>query len=284
MNISEIFKKKKVLSFEVFPPKDNTSYNTFYNSISALKKLNPDFISITCGAGGSEKTEVTLEIAKKIQTEYEIPALVHLPGIHLTKREVSIKLQEIWDSGIRNILALRGDKVPGIEIQKDFLHASDLIYHIKSSSPFHISGACYPEGHQEAKSFNEDIKYLHHKVNIGAEHLISQLFLDNVHFYKFLEAAHKIGISVPIEAGIIPIVNKKKILKMVNLCKVSVPKAVEIMIEKYGNDPVSFRSAGIEYAIYQGNELLKEGVDGIHLYILNDADTAEKICKELSGY
>jgi methylenetetrahydrofolate reductase (NADPH) len=280
MKISEIFKKKKVLSFEVFPPKDNTSYDSFYNSISALKKLNPDFISITCGAGGSEKTGVTLEIAKKIQTEYEITALVHLPGIHLTKKEASVKLQEIWDSGIRNILALRGDKVPGIEIQKDFLHASDLIHHIKSSNPFHISGACYPEGHQESKSFEEDIKYLHNKVDIGAEHLISQLFLDNVHFYKFREAAHKEGIYVPIEAGLIPIVNKKQILKMVNLCKVSVPRAVAVMIEKYGDDPKSFRSAGIEYAIFQGKELLKEGVEGIHLYILNDADTAEKVCTE----
>ena len=292
MNTSEIFKNKTTFSFEVFPPKKTSPIETIYNTLDELKNLKPDFISVTFGAGGSENSETTLSIANRIKTVCNVESVVHLPCINLTKEEATSLLTDFRAAGIENILALRGDKVEGKEPCNDFLHASDLIQFIKefdvlnqdsSEQSFNIIGACYPEGHPDSSSLVEDIKNLKIKVDAGASHLISQLFFDNNCFYDFIEKAKIAGINVPIEAGIMPVVNKAQIERMVSRCGVVLPKKYTAMMEKYGDNAEAIRDAGIAYAIDQIVDLVSQGVDGIHLYTMNNPFVAKKITQAVES-
>lgn len=292
MNTSEIFKKKTTFSFEVFPPKKTSPIETIYKTLDELKNLKPDFISVTFGAGGSENSDTTLSIANRIKTVCGVESVVHLPCIHLTKEKVTNLLTDFRAAGIENILALRGDKVEGKEPCSDFLHASDLIKFIKdfdtlnqdsSEQEFNIIGACYPEGHPEASSLIDDIKNLKTKVDAGASQLISQLFFDNNCFYDFLEKTKIAGINVPIEAGIMPVVNKAQIERMVSRCGVILPKKYTAMMEKYGDNAEAIRDAGIAYAIDQIVDLVSQGVDGIHLYTMNNPFVAKKITQAVES-
>lgn len=276
MKTVEFFKKKTVLSYEVFPPKRTTPVNTIYDTISELKELSPDFISVTYGAGGGKNNNQTFEIASAIKS-YGIESVSHLPCIGLTKEDVSAKLKELKRAGIENILALRGDVPSEGCIQGDFTYASDLIAFIKSQGDFNILAACYPEGHIEAESKLEDIRNLKRKVDAGANHLITQLFFDNNFFYSFIERCQLADINVPIEAGIMPVINKKQIERMASLCGVTVPKKFVTMMERYENNPIAMRDAGIAYAIDQIVDLIAHGVDGIHLYTMNNPYIARKI-------
>lgn len=276
MKTVEFFKKKTVLSYEVFPPKRTTPVNTIYDTISELKELSPDFISVTYGAGGGKNNNQTFEIASAIKS-YGIESVSHLPCIGLTKEDVSAKLKELKRAGIENILALRGDVPSEGCIQGDFTYASDLIAFIKSQGDFNILAACYPEGHIEAESKLEDIRNLKRKVDAGANHLITQLFFDNNFFYSFMERCQLADINVPIEAGIMPVINKKQIERMASLCGVTVPKKFVTMMERYENNPIAMRDAGIAYAIDQIVDLIAQGVDGIHLYTMNNPYIARKI-------
>jgi methylenetetrahydrofolate reductase (NADPH) len=276
MKTVEFFKKKTVLSYEVFPPKRTSPVNTIYDTLSELKELSPDFISVTYGAGGGKNNNQTFEIASTIKS-YGIESVSHLPCIGLTKEDVSAKLKELKRAGIENILALRGD-VPSEDcIQGDFRYASDLIAFIKSQGDFNILAACYPEGHIEAESKLEDIRNLKRKVDAGANHLVTQLFFDNEFFYSFIERCQLADINVPIEAGIMPVINKKQIERMASLCGVTVPKKFVTMMERYENNPIAMRDAGIAYAIDQIVDLTAQGVDGIHLYTMNNPYIARKI-------
>jgi methylenetetrahydrofolate reductase (NADPH) len=276
MKTVEFFKKKTVLSYEVFPPKRTSPVNTIYDTLSELKELSPDFISVTYGAGGGKNNNQTFEIASTIKS-YGIESVSHLPCIGLTKEEVSAKLKELKRAGIENILALRGD-VPSEDcIQGDFRYASDLIAFIKSQGDFNILAACYPEGHIEAESKLEDIRNLKRKVDAGANHLVTQLFFDNEFFYSFIERCQLADINVPIEAGIMPVINKKQIERMATLCGVTVPKKFLTMMERYENNPIAMRDAGIAYAIDQIVDLIAQGVEGIHLYTMNNPYIARKI-------
>lgn len=276
MKTVEFFKKKTVLSYEVFPPKRTSPVNTIYDTLSELKELSPDFISVTYGAGGGKNNNQTFEIASTIKS-YGIESVSHLPCIGLTKEDVSAKLKELKRAGIENILALRGD-VPSEDcIQGDFRYASDLIAFIKSQGDFNILAACYPEGHIEAESKLEDIRNLKRKVDAGANHLVTQLFFDNEFFYSFIERCQLADINVPIEAGIMPVINKKQIERMATLCGVTVPKKFLTMMERYENNPIAMRDAGIAYAIDQIVDLIAQGVDGIHLYTMNNPYIARKI-------
>lgn len=277
MRISEMFKDRTVLSLEVFPPKPTTPIDTIYSTLDDLKGLNPDFISVTYGAGGSENRHTTIKIASDIKNNYGIESVAHLPCVNLDKEEVLIMLKDLKKAGIENILALRGDVNPEIPPKSDFKYASDLISFIKQNGDFNIIGACYPEGHSESKSLVEDIHNLKTKVNAGADHLITQLFFDNSYFYKFRERASIAGINVPIEAGIMPVVNKKQIERIVSLCGVKLPKKFIAIMDKYGNNPEAMRDAGIAYAIDQIVDLIAQGVDGIHLYTMNNSYIARKI-------
>ena len=276
MKTVEFFKKKTVLSYEVFPPKRTSPVNTIYDTLSELKELSPDFISVTYGAGGGKNNNQTFEIASTIKS-YGIESVSHLPCIGLTKEDVSAKLKELKRAGIENILALRGD-VPSEDcIQGDFRYASDLIAFIKSQGDFNILAACYPEGHIEAESKLEDIRNLKRKVDAGANHLVTQLFFDNEFFYSFIERCQLADINVPIEAGIMPVINKKQIERMASLCGVTVPKKFVTMMERYENNPIAMRDAGIAYAIDQIVDLIAQGVEGIHLYTMNNPYIARKI-------
>ncbi|MCM1007407.1 MAG: methylenetetrahydrofolate reductase [NAD(P)H] [Ruminococcus flavefaciens] len=282
MRIKDIFNKKTVFSFEVFPPKKTSSIDTIYKTIDELHELKPDFISVTYSAGGSGNGGLACEIASRIK-ETGITPVIHLPCINYTREEISITLDEIKSRGIENILALRGDINPDIPQKHDFLHASDLITFIKSKGDFDIAGACYPEGHPDSENLFDDIMNLRKKVEAGADHLISQLFFDNNYFYEFREKAMLAGINVPIEAGIMPVVNKNQIERMVTTCGASLPKKFVKIMQKYEHNPDALRDAGIAYAVNQIIDLAANGVGGIHLYTMNNAYVARKISEAVSG-
>ena len=278
MYISDLFKKDRtIFSFEVFPPKKTSSIETIYETLEGLSDLKPDFISVTYGAGGNRADSKTCQIASDIQEKYGILSAAHLTCVYNTKEDIDYILKELEEHGIRNILALRGDINPDFPVKKDFKYASELVSYIKSRGNFHVSGACYPEGHGEADSLIDDIKNLKKKVEAGAEHLMSQLFFDNTQFYDFLEKARIAGIEVPIEAGIMPVVNKSQIERMVSMCGASLPVKFSKMMQKYEHQPEALRDAGIAYAIDQIVDLISNGVDVIHLYTMNNPYVAGKI-------
>ena len=276
MKITDLFKKKTVLSYEVFPPKPTAPVNTIYNTLNELKELSPDFISVTYGAGGAKNNNETFKIAQTIRN-YGIESVAHLPCIGLSKADVSEKLQELKNIGVENILALRGDIPKDGYTKGDFEHASDLIEFIKAHGDFGIIAACYPEGHIESANKVDDIQNLKRKLDAGVDHLITQLFFDNEYFYSFLERCQIAGINVPIEAGIMPVTNKKQIERMASLCGVTVPEKFILMMERYENNPVAMRDAGIAYAVDQIVDLIPQEVDGIHIYTMNNPYIARKI-------
>ncbi len=278
MKIEAIFEKKKpILSFEIFPPKKEAALKNLDDTLGALSQLKPDFVSVTFGAGGTSINNQTVEIARKIKENYQIEALAHLTCINHTQGEIELLLQELKGAGIQNILALRGDVNPEIAPKEDFKYASDLVAYIKAHGEFGISGACYPEGHVESANEVEDTLHLKKKVDAGVGHLISQLFFDNEAFYTFQKNAKLAGIHVPIQAGIMPVINKAQIEKMVSLCGASLPSKFTKIIGKYGDNKEALFDAGIAYAINQIVDLLAHDVDGIHLYTMNNPLVAQRI-------
>ena len=277
MKTSSLFNHKTVLSLEVFPPKRTAPIDTIYRTLDELKGITPDFISVTYGAGGSENSQATLKIASFIKREYGIESVAHIPCLNLTREDVLLILGQLKEQNIENILALRGDRIPDRIPAGDFKYAADLVEFIKMQGDFNIIGACYPEGHQESGGLVRDMKYLKDKVDAGVSQLITQLFFDNEYFYRFRERMDLVGIHVPAEAGIMPVVNKKQIERMVSLCGVKLPKKFISMMERYGDNPVAMRDAGIAYAVDQIVDLIARGVDGIHLYTMNNPYVAAKI-------
>ncbi|MGN1086841.1 MAG: methylenetetrahydrofolate reductase [NAD(P)H], partial [Porcipelethomonas sp.] len=269
--------EKTVLSFEIFPPKPTADESVIYETLDGLTGLHPDFISVTYGAGGGKNGSKTIKIASDVKNRYGIESVAHLPCISITKNQVVQILDSLKENGIENILALRGDISPDTVPAGDFSHASELIEFIRERYDFNIIAACYPEGHPESKSIIEDINFLKQKVDCGVSHLITQLFLDNNYFYEFCERATIAGIDVPIEAGIMPVTNKAQIERMVKLCGVHLPKKFIKMMERYENNPVALRDAGIAYAIDQIVDLISQDVNGIHLYTMNNPYVAKRI-------
>jgi len=282
MKIRNIFNDKTVFSFEVFPPKKTSSIETVYQMLEELEGLTPDFISVTFSAGGSGNNALALDIASRIKEGNKVEPMIHLPCINYSQEEITAVLDELNKRGIENILALRGDINPDIPPKKEFQYASDLVSFIKKHGDYDIAGACYPEGHIEAKDMVEDILNLKRKVDAGADHLITQLFFDNNHFYRFREKTQLAGIDVPIEAGIMPVMNKSQIERMVSMCGASLPSKFVKVMQRYEHDPIALREAGIAYAIDQIVDLLANGVDGIHLYTMNNSYVAKKITEAVS--
>ena len=280
MKIHSLFGKgKAVFSFEVFPPKKDSPIESVYGKLEEICALKPDFISVTYGAGGSGAHSRTCEIASKIKHDFHVESVAHLTCVNSTREMIGETLDDFKAHGIENILALRGDYVEGVEPQKDFRYASELCAYIRAHGDFDVSGACYPEVHVDAENEVEDVLNLKKKVDAGATHLISQLFFNNAFFYRFLERTKIAGINVPIEAGIMPVTNKKQIERMVSLCGASLPPKFAKMMQKYENKPEALRDAGIAYAVEQIVDLLANGVDGIHLYTMNNPTVAEKITR-----
>lgn len=282
MKVKDLFKSKTVFSFEVFPPKTTSSVDVIYNALDQLGDLNPDFISVTYSAGGSGNSGLALDIASKVKSMGVTPVL-HLPCINYTREQINDTLEAAKSRGINHILALRGDINHDIPPVEDFKYASDLINYLRSKGDFDIAAACYPEGHPDADSLEQDIENLKIKVESGADHLITQLFFDNSYFWNFREKAAAKGINVPIEAGIMPVVNKKQIERMVTTCGASLPQKFVKIMQKYEHNPEALRDAGIAYAIDQIIDLAAGDVDGIHLYTMNNPYVAKKISEAVSG-
>ncbi|MDE7193014.1 MAG: methylenetetrahydrofolate reductase [NAD(P)H] [Oscillospiraceae bacterium] len=285
MKISSLFKQgRPVFSFEIFPPKKDGSIEAVYKTLDGLTDLKPDFISVTYGAGGNTPAGCsTREIVCIIKEKYHTESIAHLTCVNSTREDIDRVIGEFESCGIENVLALRGDINPDIPPREDFKHASELISYMKQRSGLSFSGACYPEGHTEAKSLEEDIENLKKKVDAGAEHLISQLFFDNHHFYEFLDKARAAGINVPIEAGIMPCVNANQIQRMVTMCGASLPPKFTKIMARFESNPEAMRDAGIAYAIDQIIDLAANGVDGIHLYTMNNPYVARKISKSVES-
>ncbi|NFA60291.1 methylenetetrahydrofolate reductase [NAD(P)H] [Clostridium sporogenes] len=278
MHIKELFNEKKlVFSFEIFPPKVTSSITTIYETLEELKDLTPDFISVTYGAGGSLKDNKTCELSSLVKNKYGIEALAHLTCINSTKEDIDLIIKELKENNIENVLALRGDIPKDKDIIGEYNYAFKLIEKIKENNNFGISGACYPEGHIECKSLDQDIRELKRKVDAGAEHLISQLFFDNNIFYEFLNKTQQKSINVPIQAGIMPVVNKKQIERIVKISGATLPKKFMKILDKYEYDKKAMEDAGIAYAVEQIVDLVSSGVKGIHLYTMNNPYIARKI-------
>ncbi len=284
MKVSELFNgEKTVFAFEVFPPKKTSSIESIYNTLEDLCKCNPDYISVTYGAGGSGGNNKTCDIASVIKHRYNTEAVAHLTCVNSSKEDIDFELQRLKENDIENILALRGDINPDYERKYDFTYASDLVKYIKDNGDFNVLGACYPEGHMETEKMVDDIKHLKIKTEAGASHLVSQLFLDNDLFYRFIEKTQLADINVPIEAGIMPVTSKSQIERMVSMCGASLPAKFAKVIQKYEHNPEALRDAGIAYAVDQIVDLITNGVDGIHLYTMNNPYIATKITEAVKN-
>lgn len=280
MRIPELFEQKKpVFSLEIFPPKKKANIETIYDTVDKLAVCNPDFISVTYGAGGNMADNSTCEIASNIKKKYGIEAVAHLTCVNSSREDVKEMIGRFQAADIKNVLALRGDIVPDQVIKKDFEHANELAIEIqrKCNDDLEILGACYPEGHYESKSLDEDIQNLKYKIGAGVKVLITQLFFDNQLFYEFVGKARMLGIKVPISAGIMPIVNSRQIERTVALSGASLPHDFTKMIGLYEHKPEELFEAGIDYAVGQIRDLITNGVDGIHLYTMNNPEVALKV-------
>lgn len=284
MFIKDIEKNKDtVLSFEIFPPKPDTPFESVTEAARKLALKKPDFISVTYGAGGSSRDN-TFALASFIQDELNVTSLAHLTCVGTAKETLGDILSELSERKIQNILALRGDFPPGQDdMRLDFKHASDLISEIKKFDDFCVGGACYPEGHTESDNIVTDIENLKYKTAAGVDFLVSQLYFDNDVFYNFLYRAAARGIEVPVHAGIMPVVNRNSVKRMCRLSGATLTPKYRNMLDKYYDKPESLRKAGIVYASEQIIDLVANGVSGIHIYTMNKPDIAEEIMYNLKG-
>lgn len=279
MNISETFRRKRpVLSFEIFPPKKDSYLKDIDETLKILCQLKPDFISVTFGTGGSLNHNKTIELAGKIKEEYGVEPLVHLTCLSYSRREIDEFAKRLEDNGLKNVLALRGHRNPDLLAREDFLHASDLAAYLKTRGDFCIAGACYPECHPESENREAELVNLKKKTEAGAQFLISQLFFENSMFYSFVEDCREHGITVPVTAGIMPVINAAQIERMVSLCGASLPDKFKRIINKFDGHKEALFDAGMAYALSQVIDLLANDVDGIHLYTMNNPAVARRIC------
>lgn len=285
MKIIDILNSKKtVISFEFFPPKTEKGELELFDNILSLKKLKPDFVSVTYGAGGSTR-EKTNELAVKISKE-DINVMIHTTSIIHTKNQMKEMIRTYKDEGIVNLLALRGDSPQGINLdysKQEMVHASDLINLIKSEfgSHFSIGGAAFPEGHLESKNKEKEMEYFKLKQDAGMEFAITQLFFDNSYYYDFLDRTEKNGVNIPIIPGIMPITNYQQIEKFIAMCGATVPKELIEKLEKVKENREESEKIGIDYAVKQCEDLIKNGVKGLHFYTLNKSKATIKIYENL---
>ena len=287
MKLTEILKRDTLsLSFEVFPPKTDTAFESVKTAVEEIAALRPAFMSVTYGAGGGT-SKYTLDIAKEIKRRYDVPTLAHLTCVSSTKDTVREKIAAMRSAGIENVMALRGD-IPEDRMGEDrsrweYHHAVDLIRELKESgSDFCIGGACYPEIHPESLDQKEDIRRLKEKVDAGCQFLTTQMFFDNNLLYNFLYKIREAGITVPVVAGIMPITNAKQIERAVRLSGSFVPQRFKALVDKFGSDPAAMKQAGIAYATDQIIDLFANNITNVHVYSMNKPDVAEKIQDNLS--
>ena len=287
MKLTEHFAQNKLsLSFEVFPPKTDSSFESVKHATEAMALLHPAFMSVTYGAGGGT-SQYTLEMARHVEQTYGVTTVAHLTCVSSTRETVRQRIRELQEAGIDNVMALRGDLTPdqiGADRSHwDYRHAVDLIHEIKSSgADFCIGGACYPEIHPESKNQAEDIRYLKEKVDAGVSFLTTQMFFDNNLLYNFLYKIREAGITVPVVAGIMPITNAKQIDRAIKLSGSFIPQRFKALVDKFGSDAFAMRQAGIAYATDQIIDLYANGVTNVHVYSMNKPDVAEKILSNVN--
>lgn len=287
MRIIDLITKDTLsLSFEVFPPKTETSFESVKNATEEIAKLKPSFMSVTYGAGGGT-SKYTLDIAKNIKELYGVPTLAHLTCVSSTKETVHQKIEEIKNAGIENVMALRGDIPADLEADDrsnwDYKFAIDLVRELKSINPlFCIGAACYPEIHPESVNQKDDIKHLKEKVDAGCDFLTTQMFFDNNLLYNFLYKIREAGITVPVIPGIMPITNANQVERAIKLSGSFMPQRFKSLVDKFGSDPNAMKQAGIAYATDQIIDLYANNITNVHVYSMNKPDVAMKIQSNLS--
>ena len=284
--IDLITKDTPSLSFEVFPPKTETSFESVKSATEEIAKLKPSFMSVTYGAGGGT-SKFTLDIAKNIKQLYNVPTLAHLTCVSSSKETVKQKIKEIKEAGITNIMALRGDIPAGLENADrsswDYKYAINLIRDLKAEdNGFCIGGACYPEIHPESENQKEDIKRLKEKVDAGCDFLTTQMFFDNNLLYNFLYKIREAGITVPVIPGIMPITNANQVERAMKLSGSFMPQRFKSLVDKFGYNPDAMKQAGIAYATDQIIDLYANNITNVHVYSMNNPDVAQKIQSNLS--
>lgn len=288
MKLIDILKEDKLsLSFEVFPPKTDSAFESVKTATEEIAKLHPAFMSVTYGAGGGT-SKYTLDIAKNIMKLHGVPTLAHLTCVSSTRETVCQKIAEIKSAGIENVLALRGDLTPELEKSDrstwDYRNAVDLVRELKESGAgFCVGGACYPEIHPESTNQKEDIKYLKEKVDAGCEFLTTQMFFDNNLLYNFLYKIREAGITVPIVAGIMPITNANQVDRAIKLSGSFMPQRFKSLVDKFGSDPAAMKQAGIAYATDQIIDLFANNITNVHVYSMNNSEVAASITANLSN-
>ena len=281
MSIDKYFESKKpVLSFEIFPPKQDMAFDSIMTATQDLSALQPDFISITYGAGGSTHRN-TLDVAEMIKQSHNVDALAHLTCITNTSDDIENILDDLEQRGIYNILAMRGDLPEGAQEPPKPIFAKHLIEQIEKRKKFFIAAAAYPEGHTQANNLEEDVIHLGEKVSAGAKLLITQIFFDNNLLYNFQELMYKHGIKAHLSAGIMPVSNAKQILRIIKLCGASVPERLSKILSRYGERPDLLEQAGVEYASRQIEDLIKNDIAGLHIYTMNKPNLASSIVKNV---
>lgn len=279
MYINQFFAEKKpVVSFEIFPPKQTSAFDTIITTTKELAALQPDFISITYGAGGSTRSN-TLEVAEYIKKEHNIETLAHLTCIANTSNDIGLILDDLQARGIKNILAMRGDLPQDAPAPAVPVYARHLIEQIKKRNAFCIAAAAYPEGHTECVSIEQDILHLGQKVKAGAELLITQIFFDNALLYNFQEKIAKENIQAHLSAGIMPVFSKGQIERICSLCGASIPKKLQNLLDKYGEKPPELEKAGMEFACEQISDLCQNKIQGMHIYTMNKPYLAQALVK-----
>ena len=282
MKIKELLDRDQItFSCEIFPPKKELAFSGIHQVVDQIQALEPAFISVTYGAGGSTSKK-TVEVASYIQDTHHIPALAHLTCCDSTREDIRERLAQLKERGIENILALRGDKPKDFVGGGPYTYAIDLIRDIKSQGDFCIGGACYPEGHVECEHKEQDIGFLKEKVEAGCDFLTTQMFFDNNVYYNFLYRVLAAGIQVPVIPGIMPVINAKQIKRSCELSGTVLPPRFKAIADKFAEDPQAMEQAGIAYATEQIIDLIANGVKYIHLYTMNRPQTAAKIVANLS--
>jgi methylenetetrahydrofolate reductase (NADPH) len=287
MKISELLKDERLsLSFEVFPPKTESGYDTVKEATEEIARLGPSFMSVTYGAGGGT-SKYTLDIARNIKERYGVPSIAHLTCVSSTKETVRERIRDIRNAGIQNVMALRGD-IPAEKMNEDrsgwdFRHAVELVRELKAlDSDFCIGGACYPEIHPESSDRREDIKFLKEKVDAGCDFLTTQMFFDNNILYSYLYKIREFGITVPIIPGIMPITSARQVERAVKLSGSFMPERFKNLVDRFGKDDKAMMQAGVAYATDQIIDLYANGVNHVHVYSMNKPEIAAKIMSNLS--
>lgn len=285
MKIRDILQKKRTVSCEFFPPREEEGIPAVFRAIDRISAFNPDFISVTYGAGGSTRA-FTERITTRVKQDTDLEVMAHLTCVAQTKAEVHGVLERLEEAGVENVIALRGDPPRGqdnfVPAEGGFGHATELIEHIRANFDFGLAAACYPEGHTESPNLDFDIHYAREKVERGADLLITQLFYDNRYFFDFIERAERAGINVPIIPGILPILNTAQIRRFTSLCGATIPPELDRKLEQLAGDDNAVRELGIEHATRQVRELWDEGAPGVHFYVLNRSYSVSRILSDLN--